>query len=117
MSLPKDFAVATPEEFVKRFGGDKIINKVSTYSPIQYFEIELHCMLWCMHQNSNSVTVNKECPVYESELFKSEFTCSKKVSNFEKTFGSILWKVIDFILMKGQTGGYSLTSTISHIMA
>ena len=28
-SLPKDFSVATPEEFVKRFGGDKVINKVS----------------------------------------------------------------------------------------
>ena len=25
----KDFTVATPEEFVKRFGGDRVINKVS----------------------------------------------------------------------------------------
>ena len=25
---PKDFTVATPEEFVKRFGGDHVINKV-----------------------------------------------------------------------------------------
>ena len=24
----KDFTVATPEEFVKRFGGDRVINKV-----------------------------------------------------------------------------------------
>jgi len=26
--LSKDFTVATPEEFVKRFGGDRVINKV-----------------------------------------------------------------------------------------
>ena len=25
----KDFTVATPEEFVKRFGGNKVINKVN----------------------------------------------------------------------------------------
>lgn len=25
---PKDFSVATPEEFVKRFGGKSVINKV-----------------------------------------------------------------------------------------
>ena len=28
-TYPKDFTVATPEEFVKRFGGDRVINKVS----------------------------------------------------------------------------------------
>ena len=27
-SLPKEFSVATPEEFVRRFGGTKSINKV-----------------------------------------------------------------------------------------
>ena len=27
-SYPKDFSVATPEEFVKRFGGNLVINKV-----------------------------------------------------------------------------------------
>ena len=26
--LPKEYSVATPEEFVKRFNGDKVINKV-----------------------------------------------------------------------------------------
>ena len=26
--MSKDFTVATPEEFVKRFGGDRVINKV-----------------------------------------------------------------------------------------
>ena len=30
----KDFTVATPEEFVKKFGGDRFINKVSA---------SLHC--------------------------------------------------------------------------
>lgn len=29
--LERDFAVATPEEFVKRFGGTKVINKVIFY--------------------------------------------------------------------------------------
>ncbi|XP_033740192.1 acetyl-CoA carboxylase-like isoform X1 [Pecten maximus] len=28
ISYPKDFSVATPEEFVKRFGGNRVINKV-----------------------------------------------------------------------------------------
>ena len=28
----KDFTVATPEEFVKRFGGDRVINKVRSYA-------------------------------------------------------------------------------------
>ena len=33
-SLPKEFSVATPEEFVKRFGGVKVINKVrESHSP------------------------------------------------------------------------------------
>lgn len=27
----KDFTVATPEEFVHRFGGTRVINKVSIY--------------------------------------------------------------------------------------
>ena len=30
----KDFSVATPEEFVKRFGGNKVINRVSTFHQI-----------------------------------------------------------------------------------
>ena len=28
-AMPKEFCVATPEEFVKRFGGNRVINKVS----------------------------------------------------------------------------------------
>lgn len=31
---PKDCVVATPEEFVKRFGGNHVINKVSCHSNI-----------------------------------------------------------------------------------
>jgi hypothetical protein len=34
----KDFTVATPEEFVKRFGGDRVINKVSSF-------IQLTCVI------------------------------------------------------------------------
>ena len=35
VSIPKEFSVATPEEFVKKFGGNRVINKVvhiTTYS-------------------------------------------------------------------------------------
>ena len=28
VSIPKEFSVATPEEFVKKFGGNRVINKV-----------------------------------------------------------------------------------------
>ena len=28
MSIPKEFCVATPEEYVKKFGGNRVINKV-----------------------------------------------------------------------------------------
>jgi hypothetical protein len=32
----KDFTVATPEEFVKRFGGDRVINKVTFYISVVF---------------------------------------------------------------------------------
>ena len=28
VSIPKEFCVATPEEYVKKFGGNRVINKV-----------------------------------------------------------------------------------------
>lgn len=33
----KDFTVATPEEFVRRFGGSKVINKVNIKIFVIYF--------------------------------------------------------------------------------
>ena len=39
----KDFTVATPEEFVKRFGGDRVINKVSESSAV-YLGLGFYCM-------------------------------------------------------------------------
>jgi acetyl-CoA carboxylase / biotin carboxylase 1 len=35
-SLEKDFIVATPEEFVKKFGGTKVINKVRFFSKSRF---------------------------------------------------------------------------------
>jgi hypothetical protein len=32
----KDFTLGTPEEFVRRFGGTKVINKVKCYVRITY---------------------------------------------------------------------------------
>ena len=44
VSIPKEFCVATPEEYVKKFGGNRVINKVnniitqpSIYRVIVYF--------------------------------------------------------------------------------
>jgi len=31
----KDFTVGTPEEFVRRFGGSRVINKVKCYVPVE----------------------------------------------------------------------------------
>jgi hypothetical protein len=33
-STPKDMSLATPEEFVKKFEGDRVINKVPHFSEI-----------------------------------------------------------------------------------
>lgn len=33
----KDFTVATPEEFVKRFGGDHVINKASFIYDVNFY--------------------------------------------------------------------------------
>lgn len=35
--LEKDFTVATPEEFVRRFGGTKVINKVKFLIVINFY--------------------------------------------------------------------------------
>ena len=47
----KDFTVATPEEFVKRFGGDRVINKVpATLSKVQYVFCQSRCLsVWHLY--------------------------------------------------------------------
>jgi hypothetical protein len=38
-SYPKDFSIATPEEFVRRFGGDRVVNKVLFIPDLDFYMI------------------------------------------------------------------------------
>lgn len=42
----KDFTVATPEEFVKRFNGTKVINKVSIYIIVMLSYVSTYCLIF-----------------------------------------------------------------------
>lgn len=46
--MEKDFTVATPEEFVHRFGGTRVINKVRDFSGSTLF-LTLHILLYIRH--------------------------------------------------------------------
>ena len=55
--LSKDFTVATPEEFVKQFGGDRVINKVLLSIESYVFSCGFCCKaLWAMYSSGAQFT-------------------------------------------------------------
>lgn len=42
MDLQRDFTVASPAEFVKRFGGNKVIEKVIIFSLLKIILLSMH---------------------------------------------------------------------------
>lgn len=56
--LERDFAVATPEEFVKRFGGTKVINKVCFIRVVVKY-----LFICCIILNINLIKVYNILPI------------------------------------------------------